>query len=71
MARSYLLAIVTFWAVFLIALQLALGFFGPNPISDLLEGLIAYLPKVLVAAMILVALAFAATLIGLAWVIFG
>jgi hypothetical protein len=35
-------------------LQLAFGVFGPNPISDLLRGLIAYLPNVLVAIVILV-----------------
>lgn len=51
---SDVLATVTFWAVFLIALQLGFGVFGPNPISDLLQGLIAYLPKVFVAIVILV-----------------
>jgi hypothetical protein len=35
-------------------LQLAFGVFGPNPISDLLQGLIAYLPNVLVAVVIVV-----------------
>ena len=34
---------IVFWLVFLIALQLAFGIWGPNPVSDLLEGLIAYL----------------------------
>jgi len=51
---SDVLAVVTFWVIFLIALQLAFGVFGPNPISDLLQGLIAYLPNVLVAVIILV-----------------
>jgi mechanosensitive ion channel-like protein len=51
---SDVLATVTFWVVFLIALQLGFGVFGPNPISDLLEGLIAYLPNVFVAVVILV-----------------
>ncbi|MDP9184321.1 MAG: hypothetical protein M3O29_01470 [Actinomycetota bacterium] len=51
---SDVLATVTFWTVFLIALQLAFGVFGPNPISDLLEGLIAYLPNIFVAVVILV-----------------
>ena len=51
---SDILAVVVFWTVFLIALQLAFGVFGPNPISDLLQGLIAYLPNVLVAVIILV-----------------
>jgi hypothetical protein len=43
-----------FWAVFLIALQLAFGAFGPNPVSDLLHGLIVYLPRIFVAVVILV-----------------
>jgi len=40
--------------VFLLVLQLAFGVFGPNPISDLLFGIIAYLPNVFVAVVILV-----------------
>jgi Conserved TM helix len=51
---SDILATLAFWTLFLIALQLAFGVFGPNPISDLLQGLIAYLPKVFVAIVILV-----------------
>ena len=35
-------------------LQLAFGVFGSNPISDLLQGLIAYLPNVFVAILIIV-----------------
>jgi hypothetical protein len=46
--------VVVFWAVFLIALQLAFGVFGPNPISDLITGIVAYLPNILVAVIILV-----------------
>jgi hypothetical protein len=51
---SDILAMVVFWAVFLIALQLAFGVFGPNPISDLLQGIIAFLPNIFVAVVILV-----------------
>jgi len=51
---SDLLGMVVFWAVFLVVLQLAFGVFGPNPVSDLLTGIIAYLPNVLVAVIILV-----------------
>jgi hypothetical protein len=51
---SDILAKLVFWTVFLIALQLAFGAFGPNPVSDLLRGLIAYLPKLFVAVVILV-----------------
>jgi hypothetical protein len=61
---SDILAMVVFWAVFLFVLQLAFGVFGPNPISELIQGVIAYLPKIFVAIVILViagALARAAT----------
>jgi hypothetical protein len=51
---SDILGVVTFWSVFLIGLQLAFGVFGPNPVSDLLHGLIVYLPNVFVAVVILV-----------------
>ncbi len=51
---SDILGVIVFWSVFLLALQLAFGVFGPNPVSDLLQGLIAYLPNVFVAVVILV-----------------
>jgi hypothetical protein len=51
---SDLLAKVVFWAVMLFVLQLAFGVFGSNPISDLLRGLIAYLPNIFVAILIVV-----------------
>jgi hypothetical protein len=54
MDASDILGILAFWTVFLLALQLALGVWGPNAVSDLLRGLIAYLPKVFVAVVILV-----------------
>src|SRR5215208_2334582 len=47
---SDLVALLVFWIVFLITLQLAFGIWGPNPISDLLSGLIAYLPRIIAAA---------------------
>jgi len=43
-----------FYALFLIVLQMAFGVFGTNPVSDLIEGVIAYLPKVLAAMLIIV-----------------
>ena len=46
---SDIMAVIVFWAVFLIALQLAFGIFGNNPVSELITGIIAYLPNVLVA----------------------
>jgi hypothetical protein len=51
---SDIIGLVVFWGVFLVALQLAFGIWGPNPVSDLLEGLIAYLPNIFVAVVILV-----------------
>jgi hypothetical protein len=51
---SNLIGVVVFWSVFLIALQLAFGIFGPNPVSDLLAATIGYLPNLLVAVLILV-----------------
>ena len=51
---SDIVAKLAFWTIFLLVLQLAFGVFGPNPVSDLLKGLIAYLPNVLVAILIVV-----------------
>jgi len=45
---------IVFYALFLIVLQMAFGVFGDNPISDLIEGVIAYLPKVIAAILIIV-----------------
>jgi Conserved TM helix len=51
---SDVVAVIVFWSIFLIALQLAFGIFGDNPVSDLITGIIGYLPNVLVAIVILV-----------------
>ena len=51
---SDLIGVIVFWTVFLITLQLAFGIWGPNPISDLLAGVIGYLPNLIVAVIILV-----------------
>jgi len=51
---SDIMATIVFWAAFLLVLQLAFGVFGSNPVSALISGLIAYLPKVFVAVLILV-----------------
>jgi hypothetical protein len=51
---SDILAKLVFWTIMLFVLQLAFGVFGPNPVSDLLRGLIAYLPNIFVAILILV-----------------
>lgn len=51
---SSILAKLAFYVLFLFVLQLAFGIFGSNPISDLISGVIAYLPNVFVAIVILV-----------------
>jgi hypothetical protein len=51
---SDILGKVVFWAFFLLVLQLAFGVFGPNPISDLIRGIIAFLPNIFVAIVVLV-----------------
>lgn len=51
---SDILGKIVFYALFLFVLQLAFGVFGDNPISDLLTGVIAFLPNVFVAILILV-----------------
>ena len=51
---SDILGKIIFWALFLFVLQLAFGVFGPNPISDLIHGVISYLPNVFVAIVIVV-----------------
>jgi hypothetical protein len=51
---SSLLSKTLFYFVMLFALQLAFGVFGPNPISDLLTRMVAYLPNIFVAAIIII-----------------
>jgi hypothetical protein len=58
---SDILAKLVFYTLVLITLQLAFGVFGPNPISTLLTGLIAFLPKLFVALLIVVITAAIAT----------
>ena len=45
---------IVYYALFLFVLQLAFGVFGPNPVSDLLTQVIAFLPRLLVAIVIVV-----------------
>jgi hypothetical protein len=51
---SDILAKLVYYAVLLFTLQLAFSAFGPNPISALLTAIIAYLPKVFIAIVIVV-----------------
>lgn len=45
---------VVFYGLMLFVLQLAFGIFGANPVSDLITGVIAFLPKLLAAIVIIV-----------------
>jgi hypothetical protein len=51
---SYLTAQLVMFAFLLFVLQLAFGIFGPNPVSDLIARVIAWLPKLFVAVIIVV-----------------
>src|SRR4030081_1185881 len=51
---SRLIGEVVFYAVLLIALQIAFGLFGPNPVSTWLTAIVAWLPRLLVALIIVV-----------------
>jgi hypothetical protein len=51
---SDLVAALVYYAVLLFTLQLAFGLWGPNPVSDLIGGIVAWLPKAAVAIIILV-----------------
>jgi hypothetical protein len=49
-----IVARLVYYAVLLFTLQLAFGVWGPNPVSDLIKGIVAWLPKALVAIIIVV-----------------
>src|SRR5438093_11417557 len=51
---SDILSKLAFYFVMLFTLELAFGVFGPNPISALLTSIVAYLPNVFVAMVIIV-----------------
>jgi hypothetical protein len=51
---SDILAKIAFWVLFLFVLQLAFGIFGTNPISELITGVVSYLPKLFAAILIVV-----------------
>jgi hypothetical protein len=51
---STLIAKVVYYAIVLIALEVAFGVFGPNPISTVLTAIVAWLPKLIVAMLIVV-----------------
>lgn len=45
---------IIYYALLLFVFQFAFGLFGDNPVSDLISGVIAYLPKVFAAILIVV-----------------
>lgn len=51
---SSLLSTLVYYTVMLFVLQLAFGVFGPNPVSSMLNQVVAYLPRVFVAGIIVV-----------------
>lgn len=51
---SDIIAKLIFYALFLLVLQMAFGVFGDDAISELLQSVIAYLPRVIVAIIIIV-----------------
>jgi hypothetical protein len=51
---SDIVAKLVYYAVFLTALVMAFNVFGPNPVSELLSRVVAFLPKILVAMIIIV-----------------
>ncbi len=58
---SDLLSKIVFYALFLIVLQLAFGVFGESALSDLIDGIVAYLPNIFVAILIIVVAAYLAS----------
>jgi hypothetical protein len=51
---SDLVAKLVYYAIVLFALQLAFGVWGPNPVSDLIASIVAWLPRAAVAIVIVV-----------------
>jgi hypothetical protein len=49
-----LIARVVYYAILLIALEVAFGAFGPNPISNILTTIVAWLPRLIVAMLIII-----------------
>ncbi|MFF2504223.1 hypothetical protein ACFVTY_12730 [Streptomyces sp. NPDC058067] len=45
---------VVYFALLLITLQIALGVFGPNPVSNMITGIVAWLPRAVVAIVLVV-----------------
>jgi len=57
---SDIVAKLVFYAVMLIGLSMAFGVFGPNPVSAYLAAIVAFIPRAIVAIIIVVVTAFLA-----------
>src|SRR5215212_456998 len=51
---STIVSKIVYFALLLIVLQFAFGVFGPNPVSNLISGVVAFLPNLLIALIIVV-----------------
>ena len=51
---SELIARIVYYAILLIALEVAFGAFGPNPISNILTAIVGWLPRLIVAILIII-----------------
>lgn len=51
---SGLIAAIVYYAILLITLQIAFGAFGSNPVSELLASIVTFLPRIIVALVIVV-----------------
>lgn len=51
---SDLVAMIVFWAIILVTLTMAFAVFGPNPVSALLASVVAWLPQLIVAIIIVI-----------------
>ncbi|MEM7142945.1 MAG: hypothetical protein AAF548_18115 [Actinomycetota bacterium] len=49
-----LLAKILYWGLMLIVLKLTIGVFGDNPVQEALDGLVAFIPKLFVAIVIVI-----------------
>jgi len=54
---SKLFSKLVYYAVILFTLQLAFGVFGPNPVSDIIDSIVSFLPKAFIALLIVVIVA--------------
>lgn len=51
---STFVALLVYCAILLFALQLGFGVFGPNPVSNMINGVVNFLPKLFVAIVIVI-----------------